>query len=69
MAHVDVDDEENRNEDEDVDNEGEEDTRDGSEADKDEDGDIKHHIFVMHTADSEETKLITIAEQSVTHGE
>lgn len=51
-----------------MDNEGEEDTRDGSEADKDEEGDIKHHIFVMHTADSEETKLITIAEQSVTHG-
>ncbi|XP_069975803.1 zinc finger protein 436 [Penaeus vannamei] len=69
LTHVDEDDEENRNEDEDVDNDGEEDTRDGSEADKDEEGDIKHHIFVMHTADSEETKLITIAEQSVTHAE
>ncbi|KAG7156617.1 Zinc finger and BTB domain-containing protein 24-like 3 [Homarus americanus] len=29
-----------------------------------EEGEIKHHIFVMHTTDSEETELITIAEPS-----
>nr|XP_045612332.1 zinc finger protein 2 homolog isoform X2 [Procambarus clarkii] len=56
---------------EDRDNSGEEEVREESEGieEVEEEEEIKHHIFVMHTTDNEETELITIAESSNSHGE
>lgn len=63
--------EENRHA-EDRDISGEEESREDNEEgveEIEEEGEIKHHIFVMHTTDNEETELITIAEPSNSHGE
>nr|XP_053655559.1 GDNF-inducible zinc finger protein 1-like [Cherax quadricarinatus] len=52
---------------EDRDSEEEDINNENKGAEEKEGGEMKHHIFVIHTADTEETELITIAEPSNSH--
>lgn len=54
---------------EDRDSEEEDINNENKGAEEKEGGEMKHHIFVIHTADTEETELITIAEPSNSHCE